>query len=82
MNSIKSFLIYTLDIYQLIILVRVLMSWFPESMNNRFGYIIHSLTEPLLGFIRNLMPRTGMVDLSPLIAFFLLSLLQELIVRI
>ena len=81
MNSIKPFLIYALNIYQLVILVRVLMSWFQGSMNNRFGYFIYSITEPLLGFIRNLMPRTGMLDLSPLIAFFLLSLLQELIVR-
>lgn len=77
MQSIPGLLLYAINIYQILILVRVLMSWIPNSQNNRFGQIIYQLTEPLLGSLRRILPNAGIFDLSPLIAFFLLGLLQQ-----
>lgn len=79
MDVLKLFLINFLNLYQLAILVRVLLSWFPNAQNNRFGFFIHQTTEPYLGFLRRFIPNAGIFDLSPLIGMLLLGLLQELL---
>ncbi len=67
----KIFLIQILDMYMIVILVRVIMSWFHVSHTNPVVGIVYSLTEPVLDPIRRILPNMGRVDLSPLIVFFL-----------
>lgn len=63
--------------FNVLILVRVLSSWvFPNPEQNAFSHFIYEATEPILGPIRKIVPGGGMIDLSPLIAFFLLQGLQ------
>ena len=61
-----------------VLLVRVLLSWFPYFGTNKFNLLIFQLTEPLLAPIRNIIPRnsTG-VDFSPLILFIILNFLKS-----
>lgn len=66
-------------VLQILILVRVLFSWFRPSHTNAVYRYVYELTEPLLGPIRRVLPNTGMVDLSPLIALLLLSVVQVLV---
>lgn len=76
---------YALVIFQLLILARVLMSWIPSlqtSMNpttQQIVRLIYQATEPVLKPVRDLLPRTMMVDLSPMIVLLLLSLITRLI---
>ena len=72
------FLIRLLQIYNWLILGRVLMSWIIRDPNNRFYHFLYSITEPLLGRIRNLMPSMGL-DLSPIIAYFILNLVSGML---
>jgi YggT family protein len=65
------------QLYVLAIFGRVILSWFPlsrggvaEQVNNKLLLI----TEPLLGPIRRVMPRRGMLDLSPLIALLFIQI--------
>ena len=59
------------------ILVRILISWVaPHGSNGRIYRIIHDITEPLLSLFRKILPRTGMLDFSPLIAFFVLDFID------
>lgn len=63
--------------FNALILVRVLSSWvFPNPEQNGFSRFIFEVTEPILGPIRKLVPAGGLMDLSPLVAFFLLQGLQ------
>lgn len=39
--------------------------------------VLHEITEPILAPIRNIMPRMGMIDLSPMVASFLLIFLAQ-----
>jgi YggT family protein len=58
-------------VFYLAILVRVIGSWFrlnPFGRLVRWSYVI---TEPVLKPIRRLLPSTGMLDLSPLVAYLL-----------
>ncbi len=57
-------------------LIRALMSWVTQG-NHPLDYTVSQITEPVLGFIRRFLPRTGMLDFSVMIlAFILLSLNQ------
>ena len=68
-----------LNIYWYVILARVLMSWFNPSPNNPIVNAIYRLTEPVLGPIRRLLPPMGGFDLSPLVVFAILIVLQKFI---
>jgi YggT family protein len=75
MEFILFFLVNLIRIVKYAILVRVLMSWMGGE-RGRIGQMIYEITEPVLRIFRNILPRMGMIDLSPLIAFFVLDFLQ------
>ena len=63
----------------LLILGRVLISWFDPVGRTQLGAFLVSTTEPILAPIRKALPQTGMVDFSPLIVLIVLSVLWRLI---
>ena len=63
----------------LLILGRVLISWFDPVGKTQVGAFLVSATEPILAPIRRVLPRTGMVDLSPLVVLILLSVLWRVV---
>jgi YggT family protein len=87
MSSIE-IVAYLIDAYSIIILARVILSWFMMNPSSRGGLLastyqaLFQITEPLLSPIRRIMPRTGMVDLSPMIAIILLWIIRALIVSL
>ena len=68
-----------LSIYKYILLGSVIISWVNADPYNPIVRFIRSITEPLLAKIRQFMPDTGMLDLSPLVAFFAIHLIQSAI---
>lgn len=60
-----------------LILGRVLVSWVDASGRSQLSAFLIQATEPILGPIRRLLPRTGMLDLSPMIAMLALSLVLQ-----
>ncbi|HCE75231.1 MAG TPA: YggT family protein [Dehalococcoidia bacterium] len=61
------------------ILARVLISWFNVSPGSPFFPVIrliYGITEPIMGPIRRVLPRTGMFDFSPVVALILLHFLR------
>ena len=64
-----SFLCWMLII---IIIARSVMSWFSPRPTNIVAIYLYKVTEPLLMPLRRILPRTGMVDFSPLIALIIL----------
>ena len=62
------------NILQIIIIVRVVLSWISHNPSNQFIRIIYQVSEPILKPIREILPITEMgFDLSPIVAFFLLG---------
>lgn len=77
MEFIAVMLVNIIKILKYALLVRILMSWLqPQARGGRFYALLHQVTEPILRPVRNLLPRTGMIDFSPIIAFFLLDFVQ------
>jgi YggT family protein len=75
-----------LQIYWLILLIRILMSWFPMPRSGpaaTAARILYDLTDPVLRPLRNLIPpaRMGMmaIDFSPIIVFIAIGVLQRVV---
>ena len=65
-----------LTIYKYVLLASVVISWVNADPYNPIVNFIYRATEPLLRRIRRHMPDTGMLDLSPLVAFALIYIVQ------
>ncbi|MBI2767921.1 MAG: YggT family protein [Chloroflexi bacterium] len=75
--------LFTIFIYVLIAAVigRSLMSWFPVSRDNPLARFLYQVTEPLLAPVRNVLPRTGMLDLSAMVVIILLYVMLAVVDR-
>ncbi|ART80130.1 YggT family protein [Oceanisphaera avium] len=60
-----------------ILIVRALLSWVSQG-NNQVEYLMFQLTEPLLAPIRRIIPAMGGLDLSMLVLFIILQVLNFL----
>lgn len=70
---------YALTILEFAIIGRALMSWFDRSMSNPISQVLVQITEPIIAPIRRVVPSTGMLDLSPMIAILLIIVLQRML---
>jgi len=68
-----------LTIYKYILLASVVISWINADPYNPIVNFIYRVTEPALTRIRRHMPSTGMIDLSPLVLFALIYLVQIIV---
>jgi YggT family protein len=66
----------------ILILVRVAFSWIGPDMRNPIFRISYQLTEPVLAPVRNLLPQTMGIDLSPMIVTFLLFMVLNILQRV
>ncbi len=61
------------SILSLAIFIRAIVSWFNMDPRSPIIQMLDAVTEPIIGPIRQIMPRLGMIDLSPLVAILLLN---------
>ncbi len=79
-SQLLAVLARTLEIYSLVLLVRVLLSWFPNlDWSNPLLSTVSSITDPYLNAFRGLIPPLGGLDLSAILAFLALQLAQNLL---
>ena len=64
--------------FGVLIMVRSVMSWFSPRPSSTLAIYLYRVTEPLLMPLRRVIPRTGVVDLSPLAAVVLLYIIGNL----
>jgi len=82
-SSIAGFVDVFLFVYILLILIYVLLSWFRLPYNlwlNRIQRFLYDVCEPYVGLFRRVLPPLGFIDLSPMIAIFVLILIRSLVV--
>ncbi len=65
-----------LGFYTLMIFLRILFSYLMTGYPNRWVRLLFRSTEPLLAPLRRMIPAVGMFDVSPIVAFVILYLLQ------
>ena len=67
------------SLYILLIFIRIIFSWGMASYSNRVMRFLVNVTEPMLGPLRRIVPLVGAFDISPIVAFMILWLLQSAI---
>jgi YggT family protein len=76
-------LITTIDLFfnlmSLLIIARVLLSWFPQARHNIIGEIIYNVTDPVIVPIQRVLPTVGMFDFSPIVALIALQIVQMIL---
>jgi YggT family protein len=73
-----------LTIIELLIFVRVIVSWLPISRDNQLIRALYQLTEPILAPIRNIILKSAlganmMFDFSPIIAWLIIRVIRMII---
>lgn len=70
-------------LYEVMVIVRVILSWVQVDSYHPVIKFIYNMTEPLMAPIRNLLPteRIG-IDFSPLIVLFGLELVKNALIRL
>jgi YggT family protein len=79
---VRLLLTWAFEILQIALIVRVVISWFPVRPGNWFARWSFVLTEWMLRPLRRIIPTLGIIDITPLVAWFLISLLEGFVVRL
>ena len=83
--SVAQLVVTLVDFYEMLIIVYILLSWFPireGSLVHDIGMVLQSLCEPYLSLFRRFIPPMGGLDFSPVIAVLALNLVSRLVIGI
>jgi YggT family protein len=89
-NDVADYLNTLLLVYLILIFIRILMSWIPRMPYNRylaaFLKFVTDVTDPYLNIFRRILPPVrmgpGALDLSPIVATFVLIIVTEIVVGV
>ena len=70
------------DFVRIAILVRVISSWLPISPYSKWIHWSYAVSEPILRPLRQVIPSLGMIDITPIIAYFLIGFIQGAVLRL
>jgi len=87
MRALFDVILIALDLYMWIVIAAAIFSWLVafHVVNTRnqaiamVGEFLYRITEPALRPIRNLLPNLGGIDISPVILFLIIILIQRVI---
>lgn len=71
---------YLLQIFALLVLARVLMSWVQVDPYHPVAQFIYNTTEPFLQPVREALPPMGGFDLSPIVVLILAQVIGQMFI--
>jgi YggT family protein len=66
-----------LNLYGIIIILRVVSSWFPVNYDSPFAPVVRvlvQLTEPVLAPVRRVLPMAGPFDFTPIVVLIIVNI--------
>ncbi len=69
-NSLLPFIGFILQIFAYLVIARALTTWFPSARHHPIVQLLYQITDPVMIPLSRLIPRIGMIDLSPMILVF------------
>jgi YggT family protein len=70
---------YVLNALILLTIARSLFSWIDPGMQSPIGKFLRQATEPIIAPIRQIVPSAGALDFSPMIAVFVLIIVERVL---
>ncbi len=74
---ILNLILQLVGIYTILLVIYVLMSWFPNARESSIGRMIGKVCEPYLDMFRKIIPPLGMIDISPIVAILALRFASD-----
>ena len=73
----------TLSLYSTLLIIRVLLTWFPGiDWSNGILSALCSITDPYLNIFRGIRPPIGGFDISSILAFIILNIVQTQVYKL
>lgn len=66
-----------ITLYEIVIIVRIVLSWVPHNAQHPAALFLHKITEPVLAPVRRIIPSIGGIDISPIIVFVALGFVKK-----
>jgi len=79
-NAIATLIDMILNLAMWLIIIRALLSWVSPDPYNPIVQFLYRATDPILLRIQRVLPPMGGIDLSPIIAIFVIIFLQSFLV--
>lgn len=80
MHLLAAAINYTVQILNIIIVIRVLLSWLAPYTHNDFTDVVYAVSEPILKPFRMIFPMGySRIDISPILAYMALNLIRRLL---
>lgn len=73
---------WTFWILKFALIVRVISSWLPISPSSGWIRWSYALSEPILAPLRRIVPNLGGLDITPILAYFLLNIIESVLFRL
>ena len=67
---------WAIYLYMIMVFIYILISWFPNAQGTAIDRFLGRWVDPFLSIFRRIIPAIGGLDLSPILAFFVLWLIK------
>jgi YggT family protein len=87
MSTVINIISWIFQIYEFLILIRVLLSWinvnpYRPTVDHPLVRLLYRITDPVLEPLRRVIPPIGgAIDITPVVALLLLEVLRQVIIR-
>lgn len=79
MTTLVSIIFLLLQLLWFAIFARAIISWFPIDQNGPIVRALDAITEPVLEPLRRVVPRVGMIDITPMVAIILIFVIMQVL---
>lgn len=78
-GSLSGIIATLLQLLSFAILIRALLSWVNPDPSNPIVQFLVAITEPVLQPLRQIVPRVGMIDITPMVALIVLQVIAGMV---
>lgn len=79
MNTLTFLLSTVIELYTMVLLLRVWMQWARCDFYNPFSQFVVKITQPIIGPLRRIIPAMGPIDSASLLVAFILSVIKAIV---
>jgi YggT family protein len=76
-NDLPGFIGWLLQIFGYLVVARALSSWFPDARRHPIVLLLYQITDPVMVPASRIIPRIGMIDISPMIVILILFTVSD-----
>jgi YggT family protein len=80
-DGMLAYMGWLLQIFGYLIVARALSSWFPDARRHPIVQLLFQLTDPVMIPASRIIPRIGMIDISPMIVILILFSVSDALRR-